>query len=612
MEVFGLGLKIQEQGAATVEATLKRLGGEIAKTALTVGSITKALQLFVRETAESQRVQAQLATALRSTNSVSGQTIDVLNEQATALMNVTAFGDEAIGSAQALLLTFTNIREVFPQATTAVLDLAQALQMDARSAALMLGKALNDPITGVTALRRAGVQLSDAQQQLIKDFLAVNDIASAQKIILQELQTQVGGSAAAYRNTLGGALVALQEAFGNLFEASEQTGASMTGTVNALTDMLNVLRGPIQFVFTNFTNGLVTIASLVGQVGLAIVRVLTSIGAAATTFLGAIGVLLPGIGDDVGRFIDDLNAKVADNDAYFAGLQDRLRNWRTEVVMGTTAANNLANALSNVASAEAARAGGVASAATLGASPSTIAFEREQFGAGRERRNRLLQGLITTKPLVLPPVFDPEASVERMRLGFRDYAVAVQEEATRLKTSVGDVLMRDLGVGLANALENGLAQGLEAAIMSGRISDLWKVLSQSFVSQIASMMVKVALTYIGFAKMIAAIQTFLIANPIAAVAAAAAMLAFAYANGGKGQSGTPTFAGGASGLMTGIGASGSLPSQQIIFGATSATTAAGMQPRQAMNVTIIGPNDPQAQRAMQELLAKANSRGRVG
>ena len=33
MDVFGLGLKIKEEGAATVEASLKRLGAELAKTA---------------------------------------------------------------------------------------------------------------------------------------------------------------------------------------------------------------------------------------------------------------------------------------------------------------------------------------------------------------------------------------------------------------------------------------------------------------------------------------------------------------------------------------------------------------------------------------------------
>ena len=591
MEVFGLGLKIQEQGAATVEATLKRLGGEIAKTALTVGSITKAMQLFVRETAESQRVQAQLATALRSTNSVSGQTIDVLNEQATALMNITAFGDEAIGSAQALLLTFTNIRDVFPQATAAVLDLAQALQMDTRSAALMVGKALNDPVAGVTALRRAGVQLSDAQQQLIKDFVAFGDIASAQKIVLQELQTQVGGSAAAFRNTLGGALLALQEAFGNLFEASEQTGASMTGTVNALTDMLNVLLGPIQYVFTNFTNGLVTIASLVGQVGLAIIRVLTSIGAAAATFLGAIGVLLPGVGDNIGSFIDDLNAKVASNDEYFASLQDRLRNWRNEVVMGTTAANNLAGALGNV-TGEGAGTGGrqAPTIADLGAREGATAFTREQFGPGRERRQELIRGMI--------PQFGAIALSEAQTL-------AVELQTTFQET-------------IGNALVGGIVGGIEQAVASGNISDGFKALSSMLLAGIGDAMIKFGTSTAAFSQFMATITAALTTlNPAAGLAASLALIGVGAALKGAARGMFGGQGGGNAGSIANFGGNlggfaSATPTTQIIFGQTSATTAAGMQPRQAMNVTIIGPNDPQAQRSMQELLNKANSRGKIG
>lgn len=592
MEVFGLGLKIKEEGAATVEASIKRLGAELAKTAFTVASITKAMQLFVRETAESQRVQAQLATALRSTNNVSGQTIDVLNQQAAALMNVTAFGDEAIGSAQALLLTFTNIREVFPQATVAVLDLAQALQMDARSAAMMLGKALNDPLLGVTALRRAGVQLSEAQQQMVKDFVAANDIVSAQRIILQELATQVGGSAQAYRNTLGGALQALTEAFGNLFEASEKTGASMTGTVNALTSMVNVLRGPIQFVFTAFTNGLVTIASLVGQVGLAITRFFAAIGAAAATFIGAFGVLLPGVGDNIGRFIDDLNAKVASNDEYFASLQDRLRNWRNEVVAGTTAANNFSTALGTVNDAVATGVGGAGrpSIEELGQRTAATAFTTLPPGGERLRRQEILRGLV--------PQFGAIALTEAQ-------ALAVQLQTTFQET-------------IGNALVGGIVGGIEQAVASGNISDGFKALSSMLLAGIGDAMIKFGTSTAAFSQFMAKITAALTSlNPAAGLAASLALIGVGAALKGAARGMFGGQGGGNAGSIANFGGNlggfaSATPTTQIIFGQTSATTAAGMQPRQAMNVTIIGPNDPQAQRALQEMMTKANSRGRIG
>jgi hypothetical protein len=99
-----------------------------------------------------------------------------------------------------------------------------------------------------------------------------------------------------------------------------------------------------------------------------------------------------------------------------------------------------------------------------------------------------------------------------------------------------------------------------------------------------------------------------IAASIAMIGLGAALKGTARAAFGGGSRG----GGAASSIVSFGGGMSSGQTTQIIFGATSATTAAGMQPRSATNVTIIGPNDPTAQRAMQELLAKANSRGRVG
>ena len=80
---------------------------------------------------------------------------------------------------------------------------------DLEGATISLGKALNEPIQGITALRRQGVQLSEQQEQQIRDFMAVNDVVAAQRVLLAELETQFGGAAAAARRTFGGALKAL-------------------------------------------------------------------------------------------------------------------------------------------------------------------------------------------------------------------------------------------------------------------------------------------------------------------------------------------------------------------------------------------------------------------
>lgn len=218
-----------------------------AAVAALVGSAL-AFRQFVTNTIEAQKAQAQLAAVLRSTNAISGQSIRALNDHAMALQRLTTFGDDAINAAQGILLTFTRIRgDVFPQATKAVLNLSAALGMDLKGASLQLGKALNDPVLGMSALSRAGIQFTESQKATVKQLVATGQIMAAQKIILKELEVQFGGSAEAARKTLGGALTALGNAWGDLFELSSGTTESLR---QAIEDLITAISKPafVQFI----------------------------------------------------------------------------------------------------------------------------------------------------------------------------------------------------------------------------------------------------------------------------------------------------------------------------------------------------------------------------
>jgi phage-related protein len=179
--------------------------GQIAMGILTSQVFTKLAQGVanfaggvITEAREASLGQAQLNAVLKSTGGVAGVTAEQVNKLANSLQYQSKFTDDAILAGENMLLTFTNIgKDVFPTATQTVLDMSAALGQDATQSAMQLGKALNDPIGGVTALRRVGVQLTDEQEKQVKAFMAVNDIAGAQKIILGELGREFGGSAAA-------------------------------------------------------------------------------------------------------------------------------------------------------------------------------------------------------------------------------------------------------------------------------------------------------------------------------------------------------------------------------------------------------------------------------
>jgi hypothetical protein len=87
---------------------------------------------------------------------------------------------------------------------------------DLNSSAILVGKALNDPVKGVGALSRAGVQFTASQKETIKALVDSGNVMGAQKMILKELETQFGGSAKAAGQTLPGQLNILKETFRNV------------------------------------------------------------------------------------------------------------------------------------------------------------------------------------------------------------------------------------------------------------------------------------------------------------------------------------------------------------------------------------------------------------
>lgn len=174
------------------------------------------------ELSQSAAASAQTEAAIKSTGGAANVTAAQVDQLSSALLRKTGIDDELIKSGANVLLTFRGIRneagkgnDIFDQATKATLDLSVALGKDMTSSAILVGKALQDPISGASALRRVGVQLNDQQVESIKTFIAQGDVMSAQKVILKELTTEVGGSAAAYGDTFAGKIAKAKEELKN-------------------------------------------------------------------------------------------------------------------------------------------------------------------------------------------------------------------------------------------------------------------------------------------------------------------------------------------------------------------------------------------------------------
>lgn len=188
---------------------------------------------------EAEKPMAQLDSVLQSTGGAAGVTKQSVLDLANSLSKQTTFENDAVISAQNMLLTFTNIgKNVFPQATSTVLDMSQALGQDTKSSAIQLGKALNDPIKGVTALQRVGVTFTDAQKKQIKAMVDANNTAGAQSLILQELQKEFGGSAKAAGQTFSGQITIMKN---SIHDAGEEVAVSLVPIITSV--MPSIVKG---------------------------------------------------------------------------------------------------------------------------------------------------------------------------------------------------------------------------------------------------------------------------------------------------------------------------------------------------------------------------------
>jgi hypothetical protein len=251
--------KVNSRGA-TVGTALRGAGTAAAAAGTAAIAV---LGLYISKTIEAEKVQAQLASRIKDTGGVAGRTLEELNAQAAKLQGVTIFDDEAIGNAQAMLLTFTQIRGVnFDRTIEAATNLATVMDTDVADAAKILGKALSEPEQGLGALRKAGITFTDAQTEQIKKMMEAGKIAEAQSVILDKLQGTMGTAAAAARDTLGGALQALKGYFDNLLEG-KSGDSGIVGTRNAVEDLIRVLNDPS--TKQGFDNMIAGIVSAIGH-----------------------------------------------------------------------------------------------------------------------------------------------------------------------------------------------------------------------------------------------------------------------------------------------------------------------------------------------------------
>ena len=244
---------MMSRGLKRARASVKRFAKAAAVSFVALAGIAVlAVKRIWAEYSKQATAVAKLESVLKATGHAAGFSSKEIQKQAAELQKITGIGDETIISMQGIIASFKEIKgDAFERATRAVLDMSVVMQKAGQDqsrieeGAVQVGKALNDPIRGMSALTRVGVMFTESQRQLITYFQETNQLGLAQGIILSELEGEFGGAAEGLDKTVkaGNLLKAtfsdLLERIGEvMFETDEFEGvlASVTKAINDLAD----------------------------------------------------------------------------------------------------------------------------------------------------------------------------------------------------------------------------------------------------------------------------------------------------------------------------------------------------------------------------------------
>jgi hypothetical protein len=264
----------------TLDKGLTNTIKNVAKVGAAFGVAAGAIGFKLASAAyESQKVMAQTQAIIKATGGAAGVTATQVSKLSETLSMQIGVDDELIQKSANLLLTFKQVQNqvgennnIFDRAVITAQDLGNVFG-SADAAAMQLGKALSDPEKGITALRRAGINFTEQQKEQIKTLVASGDVLGAQKLILAEVESQVGGTAAASATGFDRMRVAM----GNV---AEEFGAILIPYIEKFAN----------FVIQKVVPYLNKLADVIGEKGMgAGIKMLAGDFVSLTTNMGAFG-----------------------------------------------------------------------------------------------------------------------------------------------------------------------------------------------------------------------------------------------------------------------------------------------------------------------------------
>lgn len=299
-----------------------------------VGTIGDAVQAA----ADYQKLGFQTESVLKSTGNAANTSVKGIQDLASELEYLSGVDEALIINSENVLATFTKVsngvgagNDIFDQATKAALNMSSALGTDLQGSTLQIGKALNDPIKGITALSRAGVSFTEQQKDQIKALAKSGDTLGAQKLILGELTTEFGGAAEAAGKGFNGSMARLKD---TVADTTRDIATKFLPTIANVADGLSML---IKGDLGGFSTKMKELGDQAKEFGINVITKLKESwpmikaeflkwGTAAITWISE---AIPKFYEKYGEFVLALFAKVSET---LPGLLDKIAAWREAFV----------------------------------------------------------------------------------------------------------------------------------------------------------------------------------------------------------------------------------------------------------------------------------------
>lgn len=306
-------------------------------------SLTRAIGLMTQAHANANagiESERRITATLQATGRAANTTTKEMADLATQLQRVSNFGDEELlDNAINSLLRYDAIsKDMPPRLSQLTIDMAGSMG-GLEGAARMIGLVFNNAEMAINRLKRTGL-LSKEQEDMAKSFIAINDVAAAQGVLLDSLQTKFAGQAAAGIN----AATQLKAVWGDYLESigrkSEGTFNSMkVGLTSFLIAQTDAINGSLQDIDNAMIQTRINTANFSSNLGIAFKMIIMSLGGVVVTAYG----IVADAADAVLLSINNVKAGLL-------GLTNGLSNIGNRAMEAITGVSSLKDALGDIAS----------------------------------------------------------------------------------------------------------------------------------------------------------------------------------------------------------------------------------------------------------------------